>query len=300
MSGIHNQALKLWMAKGCYFSFNGHNIFTIDEGDKKLPVIILIHGFPTSSIDYSGVWVSLRKNYRLVTIDMLGFGFSDKPNNRNYTIHKQADLFDELISHLQIKKFHLLAHDYGDSVAQELLARQLERSASARCLSCCFLNGGLFPETHRALLFQKLMLSPFGFIFNKLLSFKAFKQTFRKVFGESSHPNEQEFIDYWEVINFNNGKHLFHNLITYMDDRIAHRERWLHALQKAKVPLALINGSVDPISGSHLVDRYKELNCRLDYLEQLDGIGHYPQQEAPASVSNHYSKFLELVTQKTT
>ena len=58
-------------------------------------------------------------------------------------------------------------------------------------------------------------------------------------------------------------------LITYMRDRIEHRERWVSALQKSTIPLAVINGSVDPVSGAHMVARYKELNCRLDYLAEL-------------------------------
>ena len=59
---------------------------------------------------------------------------------------------------------------------------------------------------------------------------------------------------------------MFHNLITYMRDRLEHRERWVTALQTSTVPLALINGSVDPVSGAHMVARYQELACRLDYL----------------------------------
>ena len=292
MKQLISQKLIKWMKKGDYRNINNCNIFTIDEGDKKLPVVVLIHGYPTSSVDFVKIWGALRKHYRLVTIDMLGFGFSDKPNNRDYTIHKQADLFDSLFSQLEVKEYHLLAHDYGDTVAQELLARQLDKTAKTKCLSCCLLNGGLFPETHRALIFQKLMLSRFGFIFNKLLNFKAFSKTFSSVFGKSSQPSNQELIDYWEVINFNNGKHLFHNLITYMHDRITHRERWVNALQNSGMPIALINGSQDPISGSHLVARYQELNCRLDYLKQLDHVGHYPHTEDSSNVSMHYTRFL--------
>ena len=93
---------------------------------------------------------------------MLGFGFSDKPNNRDYTIHQQADLFESLVTSLDLQKFHVVAHDYGVSVAQELLARQLEGEGAGLWQSCLLLNGGLFPETHHALFIQKLMLSPLG------------------------------------------------------------------------------------------------------------------------------------------
>ena len=103
---------------------------------------------PTSSWDWQPIWETLSDKYRLIAVDMLGFGFSDKPDNKLYSIHLQADLVEALIEARQLKQFHVLAHDYGDTVAQELLARQLEGSGSGEWLSCCFLNGGLFPETH--------------------------------------------------------------------------------------------------------------------------------------------------------
>ena len=44
-----------------------------------------------------------------------------------------------------------------------------------------------------------------------------------------------------------------------------------------------------------MVERYRQLNCRLDYLARLPRIGHYPQVEAPAQVLSHYQEYLKLV-----
>ena len=288
---------ELWRAQGEYQSLLGHQIFCIDSGatqqySPQTSVLLLIHGFPTSSWDWLPMWGDLIKNYRVIALDMLGFGFSDKPDNRNYSTHGQADIVEALVAAKGLESFHVLAHDYGDTVAQELLARQLEGNGGGQWLSCCFLNGGLFPETHRALLTQKLLLSPIGSLLNTFTGFRKFCRNFSSVFGADTQPSEQEFKDFWWLINFNNGKHLFHNLITYMSDRIQHRERWVSALQTSSIPLALINGSVDPVSGGHMVARYKELECRLDYCAELPTIGHYPQVEAPEDVLTHYQIFL--------
>lgn len=285
--------LQSWFEKGKIQNFNNEqHIFVIDEGREDQTPIVLVHGFPTSTYDFAKIWPSLGADYRRIALDMLGFGFSDKPNQRSYTIHKQADLFDQLIKEKNIKEFHLFAHDYGNSVAQELLARQKDGSGSGTCLSCCFLNGGLFPETHQALLIQKIMLSPLGKYVNSLVGFNMFKKSFNKVFGHDTKASEAELQQFWELINYNDGRHVFHNLITYMRDRKIHRERWLTPLQQSEIPMALINGSVDPVSGAHLVARYKELHCRLDYLKELPDIGHYPQVEAADQVSNAYLEFL--------
>lgn len=289
------EVLEAWGSRGELICLEGHNIFVVDEGEPELPTLLLIHGFPTSSWDWLPIWERLRESYRVVAMDLLGFGFSDKPNHRRYSIHGQADIVEALIAHKRLKQFHVLAHDYGDTVAQELLARQLEGSAVGAWLSCCFLNGGLFPETHRALLTQKILLSPLGGLANWLSGFAQFRRSFCAVFGENTQPTDDQLQVLWRLININGGKHIFHNLITYMRDRIQHRARWVAALQNATMPLAVINGSVDPVSGSHMVARYKALNCRLDYLAELPAIGHYPQVEAPAQVAEHYLNFLNTV-----
>jgi pimeloyl-ACP methyl ester carboxylesterase len=281
-----------WRSRGELKLIMGHSIFVIDEGAAEKPTIILLHGFPTSCWDWQPIWNELAKQYRVVALDMLGFGFSDKPNHRRYSIHGQADIVEALIRTLQIESFHVLAHDYGDTVAQELLARQLEGCGVGRWLSCCFLNGGLFPETHQALLTQRLLLSPIGGLVNRLAGYDSFCRSFSSVFGDGTKPSEQELQTFWRLINTNSGKHVFHNLITYIRDRIQHRERWVSALQQSSIALAIINGSVDPVSGAHMVARYQELNCRLDYLAQLPLIGHYPQVEAPDQVLGHYQNYL--------
>ena len=291
-----NEAIEAWHAKGALQRLNGHQVFCIDEGSENRQAILLIHGFPTSSYDFQAIWQTVGKHYRLLSIDLLGFGFSDKPNRKRYTIHSQADLIEAFIRNSGLKSYHILAHDYGVTVAQELLARNLEGSGQGTPLSCCFLNGGLFPETHRSLLTQKLLLGPLGKLITQVYSNQdRFERSFCSVFGTETKPNKREISEFWEIINYKEGRHLLHNLITYIHDRRDYRSRWVSALQDSKVPLSLINGSADPVSGKHLVDRYKELNCRLDHLCELAEIGHYPHLEAPTKVSSAYLSFVANV-----
>ncbi len=295
MSETLNDTAQQWRSRGAIYKLCGHSIFVVDEGAAERPTLLLIHGFPTSSWDWHAIWDILASQYRLIALDMLGFGFSDKPNNRRYTIHGQADIVEALIEIKQLTSFHVLAHDYGDTVAQELLARQVEGTGVGNWLSGCFLNGGLFPETHRALFTQRLLLSPIGGLVNRLSNYTKFVRSFTSVFGANSQPNAHALETFWTLINVNQGRHVFHNLITYMRDRLEHRERWVTALQTSTVPLALINGSVDPVSGAHMVARYQELACRLDCLVQLPNIGHYPQVEAPQDLVSHYQEYLKRV-----
>lgn len=282
-----------WLARGKTTELLGHRIFFIDEAarEESRGTILLIHGFPTSSWDWWKIWPALNQHYRLVAMDLLGFGFSAKPSPHDYRIMEQADLCEALADQLGLKQFHVLAHDYGDTVAQEMLARQNEELGVGQWLSCMFLNGGLFPETHHAVLAQKLLKSPLGFIFRHALTKKSLSKSFDHIFGETK-ASQEEIDTFFELFDRDGGRRNVHRLIHYMSDRIEHRERWVGALAAAMCPIGLINGNLDPVSGSHMVKRFEELIGNDHFIHHLPTVGHYPQVEAPEDVLGAYENFL--------
>jgi pimeloyl-ACP methyl ester carboxylesterase len=280
-----NERLAQWEEAGRRFRHRGHEIFYRDDG--RGPVLLCVHGFPTASYDWHGVWPLLRDHFRLIAPDMIGFGFSAKPRGYGYSIADQADIHEELLAQLGVRTAHVLAHDYGDTVAQELLARFEDRRRSSveglDLRSMVLLNGGLFPETHRARLIQKLLLTPLGPLLSRLSNERAFARSFAPIFGPNTQPSREELEEYWQLVSYNDGQRISHELIRYIEERRRNRERWVGALQSTSVPLRLINGPEDPVSGRHMAERYRELVPRPDIV-LLEGIGHYPQVEDPAGV----------------
>ena len=293
MSALPGIALADWRAQGLDFDFRGHAMRYWTAGAATAEPLLLIHGFPTASWDWHYVWTALGQDYRLIACDMLGFGDSAKPRGHAYSLLEQADVQQALLAHLGVNApVHVLAHDYGDSVAQELLARHQEgRIALA---SCVFLNGGLFPETHHPVLVQKLLLSPIGGLIGRLFNRQKLAANFAKIFGPQTQPSAAELDDFWRLIAHNDGPGVMHRLIRYMPERRVQRERWLAAMQQGGLPLRLIDGAVDPISGAHMLARYRELIPTPDTV-LLEGIGHYPQTEAPALVLQHYLAFRQTL-----
>jgi pimeloyl-ACP methyl ester carboxylesterase len=285
--------LDVWRSHGDYFDYRGEPIFFRDEGSG--PLLLCIHGFPTASWDWHKIWSPLAERFRVVAPDMIGFGFSAKPERYDYSIGDQATLHEALLERLGVAEVHVLAHDYGDTVAQELLARHRERRAGGRrgveIRSVCFLNGGLFPEAHRARRSQKLLNSPLGPLLGRMMSERGFARSFAPIFGPQSQPSADELAAAWGLIAHNDGPRIMHLLIRYIDERQAFRERWVGALQHTDVPLRFINGPADPVSGAHMAERYRELVPRPDVV-LLDGIGHYPQLEAPQAVLQRYLEFV--------
>ena len=294
--------LAQWRQQGELESINGQQIFTRTDGDKSAPALVLIHGYPSASWDWEGMWQALTQRYYVITLDMLGFGFSAKPKDARYLITEQADIFEYYLHKLNITDYHILAHDYGDTVAQELLARQREGSAKQRIASVCLLNGGLFPETHKPVLIQKLLLSPLGPLVSKLITKRKFADNLRRIFGPNTPPTPEVVDSLWQLLNHNNGLAVMHKLIDYIPQRQQHRERWVEAIIESNVPVKLINGSKDPISGQHMAQRYRQLisnasNANDVNVTELTQLGHYPQLEDAEAVTTAYLQFRDSLNQ---
>lgn len=253
------------------------------------PQLLCIHGFPSSSWDFAPLWHALSKHFTVIAPDLIGLGNSDKPSGP-IPIKLQADAIEDLMIQLDANEVHILAHDLGDTIAQELLARQLDGYSSIRWKSCALMNGGLFPETHRALFIQKVLLSPLGSIVVHAMTKRVFKKNMDKIFSLSNPPSDGFIENTWNITTSNNGKSMIPKLIQYINERKENRARWVDALSKASIPLRLILGEDDPISGRHLATRYQELIPNAD-IDSIPCCGHYPHIEKPETVLRSFLDF---------
>lgn len=283
-----SEPLERWIRTGTSLPLAGRRIFVRTAVTHGRPALLLIHGFPTASYDWHRLWEPLAQRYSLYALDMLGFGLSEKPGDCDYPIAMQADLCQAVLDRFGVSAAHVLAHDYGDTVAQELLAR--EQEGRVELASLCFLNGGLFPETHRARPVQKLLALPgIGSLLARAMSERSFAKTMRSISGRHP-PTDAELADLWQLVEREGGRQSLARLINYMAQRRRQRERWVGALITSSVPRRLICGAVDPVSGAHLAERYRELVPEPDVV-LLEGVGHYPQLEDAAGVLRAYLDF---------
>ena len=107
-----------------YFSTSDGSVAYTDHGEGD--VLVLLHGVPTSSWMYRKIIPDLQNNFRVITIDFLGYGSSDKPddNGTNYLPVSHAKRIQALLSSLNVNEFSLLMHDMGGLVAWEMLRQQ--------------------------------------------------------------------------------------------------------------------------------------------------------------------------------
>src|SRR5690606_29995380 len=152
------------------------------------------------SWDWNKVWPALTERYRCIAFDMIGFGFSDKPPHHPYSLFDQTDLHEVLLDKLGITQTHVLAHDYGDTVAQEWMARQADGNERVTLLSVALLNGGIIYGVHHARFMQKLLNSPLGRFVSPFVGQAAFNRSFPPIFGPGTQPDAEELEAYWRGI----------------------------------------------------------------------------------------------------
>ncbi|WP_185967939.1 alpha/beta fold hydrolase [Thalassotalea sp. PS06] len=289
ISNHHYLLADNWYKEGQYFNYADLQIFYRDSNqirndNKDLktakPVLVLLHGFPTCSWDYAAIWPILTQHFRVVTLDFLGFGMSDKPLMK-YSIFQQADITQALLEHLNIKHFHLLSHDFGDTVAIELLVR-LQKQGQVQSL--VLTNGGIFAEFHQPLLIQKLLASGLGKFITPLINFRLFKRSMDKIMTKPMPESQAE--QYWQLLNIHRGKRVFPKLIKYMKERKQNRARWEGGLAATSVPVGLIAGEDDPISGKLMIQGYRTIKPENTVIAMAN-TGHYPHTEAPEQFLKH-------------
>lgn len=278
-----------WLSQGKLVMYRGREVFVRIAGSG--PALLLIHGYPTASYDWHRVWPSLSRHYTLIAVDMLGMGLSEKPADVPYSIHAHADLHEWLISAMGLKRVCLMAHDLGVSVAQEMLARRMTGEALAKIDAVVMLNGGLFPEAYRPGLLLRILSSPLGPWIGSRMSRPAFGRTIKALFGRDTQPDEALLDDFWALVTHREGLRITHSVGRFWQERLALRDRLVDPLLQRAFPVLFINGTSDPNSGQHMVDRYRALVPDADVV-CLKGVGHWPQLEQAGIVAAHVLRFL--------
>ncbi|MCZ4602448.1 alpha/beta hydrolase [Streptomyces sp. Lzd4kr] len=108
---------------------NGLEVFYREAGDPQAPVVVLLHGFPTSSHMFRNLIPELADNYRVIAPDMIGFGQSAMPtvDKFDYTFDNLTDITAGLLEQLGVERFAVYVQDYGAPIAWRLATRSPER-----------------------------------------------------------------------------------------------------------------------------------------------------------------------------
>ena len=277
-----------WQNKGEIISVNNRNIFVIDtinislntiENQKK--TLVILHGYPTSSFDYYKVLPELSKHYRVIIHDHLGFGFSDKPLKYSYSLIEQADIALQLWKQLSLTNVTLLAHDYGTSIATEILARQNKKQINLQIDELILCNGSMHSELSKLRTIQKLLKNKItGKWVAKLTNYTIFKKNMRNVYFDKTKATEAELKEMWLQLEQNNGRKIIHFLSNYINERYYFWHRWIGALKETNIKTKIIWAKNDPVAVAAIADLLAT-EIANNNLYWIKNCGHFPMLEKP-------------------
>jgi pimeloyl-ACP methyl ester carboxylesterase len=291
-------SLSVWAERGRWIAVGGRELFVVDVGPERPErTLVMLHGFPTSSHDFHRVIDRLAARCRVVVHDHLGFGLSDKPRDYSYSLIEQAEQALMLWRTLGIEHADLLAHDYGTSVATEVLARiEIGYAGSFELDSLVLCNGSVHIELADLTLSQRLLEAPapIAELFARLSSRRFFDQRIQSLLGSDSELPETELRAMWEGIERRDGRNLLPAISQYLGERRRFWHRWIGALERCKVPALVLWGRRDPIAVPAIAEQlaHEIPGAKLHWLERL---GHFPMLEDPHGWADPVVQWLEGV-----
>jgi pimeloyl-ACP methyl ester carboxylesterase len=277
------ERVRAWQERGHSEEFRGYGIHSFHRPGEG-PLLLLLHGFPSSSYDWR---LLLEEDVpgNVLAFDFLGFGLSDKPREHDYSLFWQADLSEELVRrHGDGRPVLILAHDMGTSVANELMARDLEGKLEMELAGIVLFNGSMVLEAASPTPAQRALRSPLGPLVARLSSERVFRHQFGSVFSDAHPLSDAEAADQWSLVCHNGGRTLGHRLVSYMDQRETHAERWHGAIRDWPGELSLAWGLRDPVATTAVLAALQELRPQVP-VSELPELAHYPQLEDPGQIA---------------
>jgi pimeloyl-ACP methyl ester carboxylesterase len=273
------ERVRTWRGAGEYVDVGGHQLFLRRQSGDG-PLLVLLHGYPSSSYDWRGVLPAL-SGRRVLAFDFLGFGLSAKPRLPRYSLMTQADLVETLVAG---EDALVVAHDMGTSVANELMARDLDGRLSFGLRAVLLFNGSMVVEKARLTPAQRVLRTRFGPLLARLSNPVMFRTEFRRIFS-SAHPLERaEADDQWALLAHAGGNRILDRLTNYLHERVEHAPRWHGALRDWPRRLELGWAGHDPVCVEDVLQAVLALRPTTP-LTRWPALGHYPQIEEPGTVA---------------
>jgi len=261
------------------------------------PVIVMLHGVPTSSWLYRKMIESLQNDYRVIAIDLLGFGSSDKPesSDTNYLPNSQAQYVEQVLSHLDVKNYSLLFHDMGGLVAWELLDRDINKQ-SGMINNMMLLNtivdqqGFNHPKQKKGVT-ARIMSDAFA---SGISSAAALELTFDNM-GLTSNAklSENECNGYVTPMKEGNGDVLYEFYTGFNDQRFAKLKEQVANLSKFKGDVLVMWGAEDKVLTTGQIPVLQEVSSLENgNIHIFEDNAHFLPEEIPDQLNQRIREFL--------
>ena len=285
-----------WRDQGSYFSWRPRSgdaaevqCFHVELGDADAPPIVLVHGFPTSSIDWVELAALLTDRFRVCAMDFPGFGFSDKPLGWGYSLLRDAEVLEYYMTDvLGLDSTTLYAHDRGSSVA---MIHTTNGDSRVNVEHLFLTNANICLPMSNLTQAQRIMLDPET---GPAALAAGTPEQLATGLGQMMYapprdgddPDVQALI---AIFSNENGLVVLHETIQYLHERSRDEESWLNALAALDVPTTFIWGVYDTVSPPRVINyvwnHYMMTKPGNNTLYYIPDAHHYVQNDQPAALA---------------
>ena len=271
---------------------NGSRIHYRDEGDLYKPAIILLHGFNGSLFNFERMVPLLSKEFRLISIDLPGFGLTGAVPSMDYSTQNSILVINELTSYLGMEKFSIAGNSMGGGIAWRYALENPEKTQSLILLA----SSGIYSAEERlrieesereSPLVWKLMRSNFVSYFLSLYTPKFFATQGLKTSVFDPNLATEEIANQFHELTLMQGSR---EAILSRFSKQNYSNEKPEILKKIQAPTLIIHGREDNIisfKSSINLDQYIQNSQLVIYPK----IGHLPMYETPARVADDIKKF---------
>ncbi|MEK6476015.1 alpha/beta fold hydrolase [Catalinimonas sp. 4WD22] len=269
-----------------YFGAEQGRMHYVDEGEGE--VAAFVHGTPVWSYVYRHLIKDLSTHYRCVAVDQLGFGFSDKPQNADYSPEAHAQRLENLLEQLQLEPLTLVVHDFGGPIGLSYLFKYSEKVKKIILFNPWMWSLNDYPEFVRV---GKIAGSIFGKVLFKYFNFSP-KVLINQAFYDKSKlstATHQQYIQAFPDPKSRSGPVAFAKHLLASSDWF--NQLWEKRQILKEKPTLILWGNKDTLLSPALLKRWKECLTDAKVIELESG--HFVQEEKPREVLEHISQFLK-------
>ncbi|HLH28580.1 MAG TPA: alpha/beta hydrolase, partial [Acidimicrobiales bacterium] len=301
---LSDEGARAWLERGDFYEWRPEaggsgdavRVFHLEAGPADAPLLLLVHGWPTSSIDWSDVLDGLAGPFRVAALDFPGYGFSAKPRDWPYSLALDADLLEHhLVEVLGASRCRIVAHDRGDSVAMLLHHRLRQRRGQPagqrpdgdglRVDHLVLTNGNVFLPLSNLTGFQKLLLDEahapgvLGSVTPQLLAEGLGTTTFTP----SRSAQDARVRTLAATFSYEDGTSVLDRTVRYLRERADDELVWLRSLAESDVPTSMVWGLCDTVSpprvAAHVWARFLRGKDGPNTLWFVPDANHYLQND---------------------
>ncbi|KZS74472.1 hydrolase [Mycobacterium kansasii] len=269
------------------------SVFSRRCGTPGAPALVLVHGFPTSSVDYFGLAGELGSEFDIFVLDFPGYGLSDKPSAPYvYSLYDDARLLVHAIRRVwQLTEFRMLTHDRGSSVGMIALGMLAGEDPAALPLDVIITNANIYLPLSNLTAFQTALLDAAT---GRTTAAATTPELLAAGLGASTFIprrtlDDPEIAALAKCFAHNDGISVLPDTIQYLHERAADETRWLEELSTMSLNTTLVWGLHDSVAplrvANHVWQAYLKNQPGRSRYWVVPGADHYLQCDAPAELA---------------